>query len=431
MSIPPWFQLPEHVKDRLNKVAIIGGGIAGNTLAYHLNCSGVEVTLFEKKEALAKGASGNPAAIFEPKLMRGGTVLGQYLASSYLYALKFYEDLEKETGESIWHHRGGTLNLIADEKDLKRHQSFQDNTELPRDHYFIADPVQASDLAGVSLSQSAMWYPKGGCINTSTLARALTKNINIKLVNEISSIEELSQNLNSNWRLHFSDGSEPLDFDACIMANAFSIRKFGQSKFLPVVMNRGQVSTHSQVGISKNLKCVVSGAGYLTPLIDGKHVFGATFERLRSFEEADDSSLTDDRHEHNLSFLREYLPFFEKEFSLSELKGRTSVRGTTVDRLPLVGPLHRHADYVDNYGLLKNGAKHRKWEEASYYKGLYVAAGFGSRGFVTAPFMARYLTALITGDEIPVSDTVMQGVHPARFVIRDLKRGIETTLVDA
>ena len=430
MSIPPWFKLPQRAKDKPKNIAVIGGGIAGNTLAYELKRAGLKVTLFEKKLALAQGASGNPAAIFEPKLMRGGTALGQYLTSSYLHALKFYHDLEKETGECIWHLRSGTLNLIANEKDLKRHQSFRDDAELSEAHYSIVNPSQASALAGISISQSAMWYPKGGCINTSALARVLTKDINIVLGCEISKLEKLPQEASSNWRLHFANTSKTLNFDAVVMANAFAVRKFEQSQLLPVVMNRGQVSTHPRVPISDALKCVVSGAGYLTPLIENKHVFGATFERLRSFDEADDLSLTDDRHEHNLSFLREFLSEFENALSLSELGGRTSVRGTTVDRLPLIGPLHNHDDYINDYALLKNGAKHKKWSDACYHHGLYVLAGFGSRGFVTAPLMAHYLSDLICGNALPVSDVIIEGVHPARFLIRDLKRGIKTNLVD-
>ncbi len=429
MALAPWFQMPK-CTTRPKNVAVIGGGIAGNTLAHRLNSKGIDVTIFDKRAGLAEGASGNPAAIFEPKLMRGETPLGQYLTSSYLYALQFYKALETKTGEDIWHHRGGTLNLIADEKDLKRHQSFPDNAELAREHYAIVNPVQASELAGIPISQSAMWYPRGGCINTSSLARALTKGLKVSLDCEIASITKQNQSPTPQWRLNFKGGQKSLDFDVVIMANAFAARKFEQSQLLPIVMNRGQVSTSPRVSLSDNLKCVVSGAGYLTPLIEEKHVFGATFERLYSFDEAEDCSVVNERHEHNLSFLKESLPSFAEDILLSDLKGRTSVRGTTFDRLPLVGPLFNHEDYIQNYGLLKYGAKHRDWTGATYHEGLYISAGFGSRGFVTAPLMASYLTALITGEETPIPDQLISSIHPARFAIRDLKRGIIPTSVD-
>ena len=430
----PWYQLPK-LRENQQKIAIIGGGIAGNTLAYQLSRSGAEVILIDKGSALATGASGNPTAVFEPKLMRGGTLLGQFMTSSYLHALKFYEKLEAETGEEFWDHRCGVLDLIPDEKEITRRQSFRDQAELPEDHYAFVSADQASELAGVEISHSAIWYPKGGCLNTGILARALTREIDVLLDREVSSVEKVTVGTKRQWRLVFSGQEKSMDVDAVVLANAFNVRKFAQSQNLPVVMNRGQLSIRPVFSLSRNLRCVVNGGGYLTPSIDTQdisgHVFGATFERVYSYEEAEDCTNSDERHKHNLLQLNETVSQFSQNLVHDKLEGRTSVRGTTFDRFPLVGPLHVDGAYREAYKGLKNGEKSKSWPRAQYHEGLYISVGFGSRGFLTAPLMAGYLSQFIRGDLLSIPRNLIESVHPARFLIRDLKRGITTlSLVD-
>ncbi|WP_162200134.1 bifunctional tRNA (5-methylaminomethyl-2-thiouridine)(34)-methyltransferase MnmD/FAD-dependent 5-carboxymethylaminomethyl-2-thiouridine(34) oxidoreductase MnmC [Kiloniella spongiae] len=421
----PWFDIPK-VRNKPKKVAIIGAGIVGNCLAYSLSRAGVDVTLIDKAPSVAEGASGNPAAVFEPKLMRNGTVLGQYLASCYLFALSFYRKLEEQTGEKIWHHQCGSLDLIGDDKELQRRQSFVASNVLPQDHFSIVDARGASELAGIDLTSSAVWYPYAGCLNTTALAKALTAEIDVRLNCEVTSLEPYANHGQCNWKLSVSGSSEDLEFDSVVLANAFNARNFTQSESLSVIMNRGQVSTCLPNKSSTDLKTIVNGSGYITPAIKGQHVFGATFERLYCYDEAENKSVTTEHHGHNLSLLNEIVPNISTQIDLSALGGRTSVRGTTFDRLPLVGPVYDEDQYRNDYAGLKNGQKSKSfWPQGEYYQNLFCAVGFGSRGFLTAPLMANYLMKLICGcDALPIPNEIRDAIHPARFLMRDLKKGL-------
>ncbi|KKJ77438.1 hypothetical protein WH95_06970 [Kiloniella litopenaei] len=421
----PWFDIPK-TNSKPKKVAVIGAGIVGNCLAYSLSRAGVEVTLIDKASSVAEGASGNPAAVFEPKLMRNGTVLGQYLASCYLFALRFYEKLAEQTGLDIWHHQCGSMDLIRDDKEIQRRQSFVSSNVLPGDHFSIVDANRASEIAGIELASPGVWYPHAGCLNTATLARALTDKIDVRLNCKVTSLEQFTEQGKCKWKLSVSGSGEDLQFDSVVLANAFNVRNFAQSESLSVIMNRGQVSMCLPNKISANLKTIVNGSGYITPAIRGQHVFGATFERLYCYDEAEERSVTTERHDHNLSLLDEIVPNLSTQIDATDLDGRTSVRGTTFDRLPLVGPVYREEQYRTDYAGLKNGVKSKPlWPRGEYHENLFCAVGFGSRGFLTAPLMANYLVKLITGcNALPIPKDIRDAIHPARFLMRDLKKGL-------
>jgi len=97
------------------------------------------------------------------------------------------------------------------------------------------------------------------------------------------------------------------------------------------------------------------------------------------------------------------------------------VRATTADRLPLIGAYpHASALAADRQSL-----ERQAWSvsESDYaVDGIYVAGGFGSRGFTWGPWAAGILTAQIVGDPVPARIESLRAIVPNRQILRKLKR---------
>ena len=52
------------------------------------------------------------------------------------------------------------------------------------------------------------------------------------------------------------------------------------------------------------------------------------------------------------------------------------------------------------------------------WPGLFVATGYGARGFVWAPLMAEFLASKLCGEPLPIGLELEAAVDPARFVWR-------------
>ncbi len=94
------------------QVAIIGGGIMGVSLLYHLAKEGWnDVVLIEKGE-LTSGSTWHAAG-------QCPHFVGSYnLAKVHLHSTELYKRLEKETGQSTGWHGCGSLRLAYTQKDL-------------------------------------------------------------------------------------------------------------------------------------------------------------------------------------------------------------------------------------------------------------------------------------------------------------------------
>src|SRR5690606_26457115 len=95
---------------------------------------------------------------------------------------------------------------------------------------------------------------------------------------------------------------------------------------------------------------------------------------------------------------------------------------TSIDYLPLVGPVAQHEAFTQTYADLKKDARLPLKQPCPWHTGLYVNSAHGSRGLLSAPLAAELLAAWICAEPLPVPLELAHNCHPNRFALRMLMR---------
>jgi tRNA 5-methylaminomethyl-2-thiouridine biosynthesis bifunctional protein len=282
------------------------------------------------------------------------------------------------------------------------------------------DRNQASERFGLPLPYGGVFYPSAGWVNPPSVVQAFADGVDLRLSTSITAIGESEQ----GKVLTAENGASYGPFGAVIIAGALETRMLDQTRWIEAHLNpvRGQISLLqeeivSHLGDGAAIKCVLSHKGYITPARNGRHVFGATFGR----DDAD-TDLRDDDHAFNIAQLGKVLPDVAAKLSPDMLDGRASLRTTTADHLPLIGPAPDFDAYLASYGDIDKGKKGARYIDAPYHKDVYICTGFGARGLIGAPLAAEILASEICDMPLPLEKALMHAIHPARFIIRGLKR---------
>jgi 4-methylaminobutanoate oxidase (formaldehyde-forming) len=158
-------------------VVIIGGGIVGCSIAYHLTRIGVtNVVLLERKQ-LTSGTTWHAAGL-----------VGQLRASRNLtelakYTTGLFEGLEKETGQATGFKQNGSISIALNEgrfEELKRGASMAKNFGLAVDVIStgeIKDRVPHYNMEGVV---GGVFLPKDGQVNPIDVTQALASGARAK-----------------------------------------------------------------------------------------------------------------------------------------------------------------------------------------------------------------------------------------------------------
>lgn len=405
----PWFDYPRQ-QWREKHAVVVGAGIAGCQVSWHLSKLGWRVTLLEREDHISSQASGNMAGIISPLMSAKPSKTEQFYWQAFEYVIQHLKAL-KSSGLNLDWFDCGVLQLAHSERELKRWQALK-NRQLPTEFIQLLDAQQASEVAGVSCRYPASYYPQAGYINPASWCRALIEDSRCELITS-ADVGALVLDDDRYWQVQDSSGDFLAAAEVVVLSNGRGINLFPQSEQLPLSHVLGQTTLAVSSNQSSGLKCAINHEGYITPAYRDTHVFGATFDR--EFEHITADELADQR---NLEQLSRHFPALADGFEGVET-GHASVRSASPDRMPYVGGIYDRAYYIKQYASLKNGNLEKDYPVAKYFNGLYVLGGLGSRGLTSCGLCAKVLCDLISNYSSDIANTV----HPARNLIRNLKRG--------
>lgn len=403
----PWYI---HPRNEIKKVAIIGAGIAGCTLAHSLAKKNIQVSIFDKYSSPATQTSGNQQAVLYNKLSANDNMLSQFSLSAFLYALRFYSQKLKHNPALII-QLSGLLQTVFSEKDslfFERLKPFF--IHYPEIIQFL-NQEQASNIAGVKIDNKALFFPNTGWINPANVCQNLLLNDNIHFY---GGVEVDNAFLEEERRINQAD--------AVVVAGGPLSHQFSTTESIPHKNIRGQVSHIAATPYTQNLKTVLCGEGYITPASDHtdgherQHSLGATYNIDSSNHE-----LNAVDHEHNLSNLSYLSRSLAEQWQSGDINdGKVGFRATTPDYLPLCGPVPKQTEFIETYDELRRNAKANIPITGPYHPNLYLFSGLGSRGMTYAPLCAELLSSQILNTPSPLPQKMAQSLSPARFIIRKL-----------
>jgi len=406
-ALAPWYaRAPGRTT---GQAAIVGAGLAGAHTAAALRRHGWTVTLFDRAATPAAEASGNPRAVVAPRLTAAPSHDGRFYAAAWRFALARMA----AAGVSP---QDGSLQLAHDAAEAARSAEIAAAGVLPDDFMAHVDAEAASQIAGLALPAGGLFFPQGGWLDPRALCAALTAEVDMRLKTDVASLTDLG----GRWRLKGDHGADLGDFDIVVLANALGATRIAQTAWLPLTGRRGQASFVPATPVSSQLRTTLLYGGYLTPEADGMHALGATFDTVAADARAI-NDLRDADHMRNLMDLARVLPHFFTGVDLARVQGYAGVRCVAPDHLPCAGPAPAREAYVDDFAHLRHGHPWAQYPEARE-QALYVLTALGSRGVVSAPLAAELLAAHVTGAPWPLERDLVAALHPARFLVRELKR---------
>ncbi len=250
-------------------VAIIGGGIIGCSIAYHLRKQGVDVAVFDQGE-IGGQASSAAAGILAPlgSLSGAGSYADLLLASWSMFP-SLVPELEEASGIGVEYEQIGTLRVVRNEHNLsnlrKRMREWQplglDMQWLNGEEAHRYEPLLGPDVS------AAIYAPQEAQLKAAKITRAFAQAATRYGANLYSHMEILG--LQSDQRrvtsLYTSQG-ETIACNHLIVATGAWTAQCGSwlDISLPVSPQRGQILTVKQP--KQPLRHVIFGeAVYLAP----------------------------------------------------------------------------------------------------------------------------------------------------------------------
>ena len=258
------------------RVAIIGGGIAGASLARAFRALGVRPLAVEAT-APGAGASGNPAALVMPRLDAGGGAT----EALYAQALARAADLYEATPGAVIAR--GACQLEVEPKDAGRFDRVAASDLFEPGAVDRLSPVAVSARLGEWVAVGGLAFRDARVVEPLAVLEAWLRGVDW-VTGRVQAIEPDRE----AWRLVDAEGRALATADIVCIANGFEAARLAPGA--PLSPLRGQASFSSQIAGP-----AVIGAGYAHP-----HPRRCPVRRDPRSRETIDSTVREGDHVRNL-----------------------------------------------------------------------------------------------------------------------------------
>ena len=407
------------------RAVVIGAGIAGASVAAALARRGWKVQVLDAADAPATGASGLPAGLFAPHVSPDDAPLSRLTRAGVRATRQALAQHLPHLRGTAWLASGVLERPIDRVRQLPRSATADGDShgdteaEAWRDFSREANPddyARLHDDALRAAEDGALWHACGGWLQPARLVRALLAQpgVHWRAGTPVARLQATPSGL---WQALDAHGSVLAEAEQVVVAAAHATQALCASASgapsLPLQPLRGQVTMGAMprggdaaaqaASAPGGLDAAwpempVNGQGSLLagiplPGIDGPGwLVGSTFDRGRT-----DTPVEAAGHRANLQRLHALAPGLAArhgeaaigaEAAVDALHGWAGVRATLPDRLPALGALKA---------------------------GLWVAAGFGSRGLTLAPLAAEVMCAWLHREPMPLDDALAARLAAQRF----------------
>uniref|UniRef100_A0A1I7ZM32 Dimethylglycine dehydrogenase, mitochondrial n=1 Tax=Steinernema glaseri TaxID=37863 RepID=A0A1I7ZM32_9BILA len=349
---------------------IVGGGVAGCSLAYHLTKRNIKDVVVLEKSALA---SPSATTFHSPGLVNASHPSHRY-KKLLNYTVKLYSQLEEETGKKVTFERPGTIRLATNPRRLEEMQRY-----VSRDYFREGDPcktrlitpeevAQLAPILNVESVLGALYTEGDGYINTQELTHALAKGAELGGATVINNCPEFNLRMEANgeWIVEFADGRPPLRCRNIVNAAGLWAEEVAHQTdvHLPIVHVEHQ---YAKIGPISDL----SPDKLLPAIIDHDSTFYVRQSKdqllFGGFESQGDVVIREDWYKNGIpkeggqSLKPDFARIsnaFDKACNLisclktGEIQPRVAAFTMTPDGYPLVGPIDTRQNYWLHAGFL-------------------------------------------------------------------------------
>jgi glycine cleavage system T protein len=154
------------------EIVIVGGGIIGCSVAYHLAKLGKKDVLLLERKKLTSGTTWHAAGLVRAMLYSGN------LTRLARYSLELYTRLEQETGQATGLKQNGSISIATNAErwdELRRSASMAEAFGVEAEEITAKRAQELWPLLNVEDVVGAIYFPRDGQTNPADTAMALAK----------------------------------------------------------------------------------------------------------------------------------------------------------------------------------------------------------------------------------------------------------------